>query len=132
MSQTKGTIFAGSVDEDTMGSRVVRARESANMSQTDLARSLGVKKSTVDSWETDRSEPRAHLAMRMAGILGVTPTWLFGGVGEAPEADTISPEIRAIRQQLENIKQMRDRTTSAIAAIEQALEELVRQDRDRD
>ena len=116
------TIFAGSVDEDTMGSRIIRARDSAGMSQGDLAKHLGVKKATVEKWESDRSEPRAHLAMRMAGMLGVTPTWLFGGVGDAPEAENISPEVRAIRQQLENIKQMRDRTTHAITAIEQALE----------
>jgi len=126
---TTNTIFAGNVDQDTMGSRVLRAREAAGLGATDLARNLGVKKTTVESWEADRSEPRAHLAMRMAGILGVTPTWLFGGVGDAPEDDVISPEIRAIRQQLENIKQMRDRTTSAIASIEHALDELARQEK---
>lgn len=129
---TRNTIFQNEVDQDTMGSRILRARESAGMSQGELCRNLGVRKTTIESWEADRSEPRAHLAMRMAGILGVTPTWLFGGVGEAPESDDATPEIRAIRQQLENIKQMRDRTTNAIASIEQALDELVRQQRQKD
>jgi len=129
---TTDTIFENKVDEDTMGSRIIRARESAGLSITDLCGHLGVRKTTVESWESDRSEPRAHLAMRMAGVLGVTPTWLFGGVGDAPESDTVAPEIRAIRQQLEHIKQMRDRTTNAGGAIEQALNELTRQQRSGD
>lgn len=125
MSSRK-TIFDNSVDQDTMGNRILRAREISGLTTGELSRQLGVKKSTVESWESDRSEPRAHLAMRVAGLLGVTPTWLFGGVGEAPEDDMISPEIRVLRQQLAKIKEMRDKTSNAISAMEQALDELVR------
>lgn len=121
-------IYDTKVDRDTMGNRIVRARESAAMSQGDLARHLGVRKKTVEGWEADRSEPRAHLAMRMAGILSVTPTWLIGGFGEAPSEEVVSLEIRSIRNQLEQMKEFRQRTDEAIASIEATLDRMVVRD----
>ncbi len=121
-------IFDTKVDEDTMGSRILRARDSASMSQSDLARNLGVRRTTVEGWEADRSEPRAHLAMRMAGILGVTPTWLIGGVGAAPSEEIVSVEIRAIRAQLDQLKELRQRSDEAIASIEMILDRMVKRD----
>ena len=45
-------------DKATFGDRLVAAREKSNLSQQDLAKRLGVKNSTIKSWENDNSEPR--------------------------------------------------------------------------
>ena len=87
-----------------------------------------MKKSTIEAWESDRSEPRAHHLVRAAGMLGVSPSWVLGGVGPAPTAGSVSDEIRGIRQQLSQMKALRDKTSDAIDGIENALKRLVAKD----
>jgi transcriptional regulator with XRE-family HTH domain len=125
---TRASIFDLSADSDTLGNRISRAREASSISASEVAKTLGVKKSTVEAWESDRSAPRAHHLMRVAGMIGVSPSWLLGGVGEAPDVDGISDEVRLIRKQLVQIKAMRDQTTEAIENIEIALDRLVKKE----
>ena len=58
-------------DKATFGDRLVAAREKSNLSQQDLAKRLGVKNSTIKSWENDNSEPRANRLSMLAGLLNV-------------------------------------------------------------
>jgi HTH-type transcriptional regulator, cell division transcriptional repressor len=126
----EGTIFAGEVDEDTLGSRIIRSRESNGMTSADVARKLGVKKTTYEAWEADRSEPRAHHIVRLAGMLGVSPAWMLGGVGDAPSEDTIDDEIMLVQQQIANLKEMRAQTDQAILSLENAISRLIRSKED--
>jgi len=66
----------------TFGDRVAGAREAAGMSQSQLARRLGVKKSTLSAWEQDLSEPRANKLSMMAGLVNVSIMWLLTGEGD--------------------------------------------------
>jgi len=95
----------------TFGDRVAGARDAADMTQAQLARRLGVKKTTVRSWEEDLSEPRANKLSMMAGLLNVSIMWLLTGEGEgtaSPAQDTteaqdlsaILAELRAIRSEM--------------------------------
>ncbi|WP_333714524.1 helix-turn-helix domain-containing protein [Yoonia sp.] len=70
----------------TFGDRLAGAREAAGLDQTALATKLGVKKQTMESWENDLKEPRANRLQMLAGILGVSITWLLTGEGEGPTA----------------------------------------------
>lgn len=99
-------------DAATFGDRVAGAREHAGMTQTQLARRLGVKKSTLRGWEEDMSEPRANKLSMMAGLLNVSIMWLLTGEGDgmngpvADDADTaadlreLAAELRAIRGEM--------------------------------
>jgi transcriptional regulator with XRE-family HTH domain len=81
-------------DKPTFGDRLVAAREKSNLSQQDLAKRLGVKNSTIKSWENDNSEPRANRLSMLAGLLNVSITWLIsaGGSGvEGPEKKYETP-----------------------------------------
>lgn len=84
-------------DKATFGDRLVAAREKANLSQQDLAKRLGVKNSTIKSWENDNSEPRANRLSMLAGLLNVSITWLISAEGsgvEAPEkSDGMSNDL---------------------------------------
>ena len=71
-----------SPDAATFGDRVVAGREAAGMSQTALARRLGVQLSTLRKWENDLSEPRANRLSILAGLLNVSMMWLINGEGE--------------------------------------------------
>ena len=64
-------------DMATFGDRLAAAREHAAMSQSDMAKRLGVKVSTLRKWEQDLSEPRANRLSMMAGLLNVSIMWLL-------------------------------------------------------
>jgi len=81
-------------DKATFGDRLVAAREKSNLSQQDLAKRLGVKNSTIKSWENDNSEPRANRLYMLAGLLTVLITWLISAEGsgvEEPEKSYETP-----------------------------------------
>ncbi|MCV6584062.1 MAG: helix-turn-helix domain-containing protein [Marinibacterium sp.] len=115
----------------TFGDRLAAAREGAEMTQSQLAKRLGVKKSTLVAWEQDLSEPRANKLSMAAGMLNVSIMWLLTGEGEgmsAPEDDG-SPEIvdlsYALRELTEIRAQMRA-TQERAARLEKRLREMVK------
>ncbi|WP_420003279.1 helix-turn-helix domain-containing protein [Arenibacterium sp. LLYu02] len=95
-------------DAATFGDRVAAARESAGMSQSQLARRIGVKKSTLTAWEQDLSEPRANKLSMLAGLLNVSMAWLLTGEGDdltAPVEDTLSADIAAMARELRALRE---------------------------
>lgn len=122
-------------DAATFGDRVAGAREAAGMTQAQMARRLGVKKTTVRSWEEDLSEPRANKLSMMAGLLNVSIMWLLTGEGdgmdgpadettEAQDLNAILSELRAIRSDLrlttERAARLEKRLRSLTEQVEQA------------
>ena len=69
-------------DAATFGDRLAAAREALGLSQAQLASRSGVRLSTIQNWEGDRSEPRANKLQMIAGILNVSMIWLLTGQGE--------------------------------------------------
>lgn len=95
-------------DAATFGDRVAAARENAGMSQSQLARRIGVKKSTLTAWEQDLSEPRANKLSMLAGLLNVSMAWLLTGEGDdltAPVEDTLSADIAAMARELRALRE---------------------------
>lgn len=98
-------------DVATFGDRVASAREAAGMTQTVLARRLGVRVGTLRAWENDTAEPRANRLSMLAGLLNVSMMWLINGEGEgldsledatplsATAADLLA-EMRVLRVEL--------------------------------
>ncbi|MEO1747696.1 MAG: helix-turn-helix domain-containing protein [Pseudomonadota bacterium] len=68
---------------DTMGGRIVAAREATGHTTAQLARRLGIKSATLQNWENDRAEPRSNKLFMLAGMLNVSPTWILTGRGSA-------------------------------------------------
>lgn len=100
----------------TFGDRVTGAREAAGMSQAELARRIGVRKSTLVGWEDDMSEPRANKLSMLAGLLNVSIVWLLTGEGDGVEAPEEEPrkntdfapvlkELRALQTTLRDTAQ---------------------------
>ncbi|MGC8470474.1 MAG: helix-turn-helix domain-containing protein [Acetobacteraceae bacterium] len=68
------------------GARIRAARERRGLTQSGLAEALGVSRSAVAQWETERAgQIRAHLA-RLAEVLGVSVAWLLSGTPESEAA----------------------------------------------
>ena len=94
-------------DAATFGDRVAGARDAMGMTQTQLARRLGVKKATGIGWEQDVSEPRANKLSMMAGLLNVSIKWLLTGEGEGvdtPEEEDAPADLRDALQELRAIR----------------------------
>ncbi len=103
-------------DVATFGDRLAAAREAAGMEPAALARRLGVKASTIRKWEEDLSEPRANRLSMIAGLLGVSITWLIDGTGEGvegPETAETDADAHAI------LSEMRELRTILISKAEQ-------------
>jgi transcriptional regulator with XRE-family HTH domain len=113
-----GTVFNGRADIDTLGGRICRARDALNLTTSQLARRLGVKSETVAAWENDRSEPRANRLTMLAGVMGVSPTWLLNGVGDAPQDDRLHSELHLLEMQISKLKENQGETIKLIASLE--------------
>lgn len=53
-------------------------RKQRNLTQKDVAASLGVGQSAVAMWETGQSVPRAAVLIKMAGLFGCSVDDLLG------------------------------------------------------
>lgn len=95
-------------DAATLGDRITVARETAGMDQNALARRLGVRVSSVKSWEEDRSEPRANRLQMLSGILNVSLPWLLNGQGDGidgpNEEEPLPPSVTQILTELRSLK----------------------------
>lgn len=82
-------------DAATLGDRIAGAREAAGLSQRELAHRLGIGEETLLKWEEDRAEPRANRVQMLAGVLGVSLSWLLTGRGEGPDGPGEGQELPA-------------------------------------
>ena len=103
--------------EDTLGGRISLGREAAGLTIAQAARRLGVLTESWKVWECDRGVPRVNRLTMMAGLLGVSPSWLLAGVGAGPvmrsDKDTVellrvfrqtSGEVAALTRRMESIE----------------------------
>lgn len=104
-------------DTATLGDRITGAREAAGLSQTELARRLGVRLATIRAWEDDQADPRANKLQMLAGLLGVSIMWLLTGKGDgldspaqnAPLPDDLLALLAELRQMRLDQARMADR-----------------------
>lgn len=101
---------------DTLGGRIVYAREAQSLTTSQLARRMGVKTETLHDWETDRAEPRSNRLLTLAGMLNVSPTWLLTGAGESPVDSLNETEMMHIR---DSVVRMREQVLTLAEELEQ-------------
>ncbi len=66
-------------DLTLLGERIASSRHAKGLSSKQLAQRLGVKNSTLQNWENERSAPRANRLTQISGILDVPLLWLIAG-----------------------------------------------------
>lgn len=112
-------------DTATFGDRMTGAREAAGLSQTELARRMGVKVKTVRAWENDQSEPRANKLQMLAGMLGVSIMWMLTGRGDGldgPEMpEPLSDDLVALLGELRSMKVEQARLADQMGRLEKRL-----------
>lgn len=58
--------------------RIKRLREQHNLTQTDLAKKLGITRSGVNAWEMGISVPSTQYIVELANLFKVTTDYLLG------------------------------------------------------
>ena len=65
-----------------IGDRMRRAREEANLSAEEVAKKLGVAKTTVGYWESGRSFPSVEHLMALVRLYRVNADWVLESLPE--------------------------------------------------
>lgn len=112
-----------SEERATFGDRVAGAREGAGLSQDELARRMGIRPKTLQSWEEDLSEPRANKLQMLAGLTGVSLRWLMTGQGEGPQApgEEMGEEHAALLAELRQLRGEFARGAERLGRLEKRL-----------
>lgn len=120
-----------SEDASTFGDRLAHAREAAALSQSELARRLGVRAKTIRAWENDQQEPRANRVQMLAGILNVSLMWLLTGAGAGLDAPAdqahLSTQDHAILDELRGIQTELNRLADRSARLEAQLRKILKE-----
>lgn len=96
-------MYTPSQKSDTIASRITALRKLRGLSQSELARSLGVSAQSVQQWESGRTEPKPKRVKEIADSLGVSTYWLQTGddpplgatAAETIDTATLPQPIRA-------------------------------------
>ena len=120
-----------SAEATTFGDRMAGARDAMGMTQSELARRLGVKSRSISAWEDDLSEPRANKLQMLAGILNVSIMWLLNGAGQGLDAPSeeqpLTPEMREALTELRQARSELSKTSERIGVIEKRLRARLRE-----
>ena len=106
---------------DTLGGRIVTAREAQSLSTAQLARRMGTSTATMHDWEADRAEPRSNRLITLAGVLNVSPSWLLTGLGERPMDSLSETELEHLRHSIERIRDQASLIVSELDELEERL-----------
>ena len=94
------------------------ARETSGLSVDQVVKRLGVRATTYEAWEADRSEPRANKLVALAGILNISPPYLLSGLGKQPSKLGIPErQIRQLNAQIEQLEQNLKTATTSLRQI---------------
>ena len=101
-----------------LGERIANARSERGLSHQQLANQLGIKKSTLEHWESGKTAPRANRLNQLAGVLNVPLLWLLGGSDMPPSS--MGPES----QETSGIEGRLARAERLVQELEQILKDL--------
>lgn len=115
----------------TFGDRLAAAREAAGMTQETLAKRLGIKHKTLQSWEDDISEPRANRLNMLAGVLNISIVWMLTGEGEGlpdpGEDDMLTPDVNAILTEIRALRGQFRANADKLGRLEKRLRVLLKE-----
>ena len=122
-------ILTEGEEETTLGGRLYASRQNAGMSLNLAARLLGVKSSTLKSWENDRSEPRVNKLVALAGLLGVSPTHFLAeegndGVDVSTIGDRRDKLIEMLKEEMSHAREQKKQLNQRLSKIDDLIQKL--------
>jgi transcriptional regulator with XRE-family HTH domain len=105
-----------------IGLRITEARVTLDDSVAVVAERVGVTAQTFEEWESGGLPVRANHLNRLAGVLGISLSWLIMGRGAEPMAD--SSELSRLRADLAAALSRLDDVVNELTVIDQRLAQL--------
>lgn len=75
----KGNLHIDSMEQDSLGARLRKAREDSGLTQTQIAKEFLITRNAVSLWESDVNAPTTDKIARIADLTGVSVEWLLSG-----------------------------------------------------
>lgn len=63
---------------ENLGAKIKTLRQSAGLTQPQLAEMVGVSKAVISFWENDVNEPKASYVKVLAMVFGVSADYILG------------------------------------------------------
>ncbi len=117
-----------------MKDRIKKIRKEANMTQEKFAEKLGLKRQTIATYETGRSEPMDNIIVSICREFNVNKEWLLTGKGETYKeiedetAEVVSdlleednPFYDLILGIMKTYKKLDDKSQTALRSLSQEL-----------
>lgn len=101
-----------------LGQRLTLARESAGISQTELAEKLGTNQQTVAYWERNAKRLHSEVLAKLVAILGVSADELHGAKTPKPRG---TPTQGRARQLFEAVSRLPRRQQQKVLEVVEAL-----------
>lgn len=93
----------------SLSERIAEARKAAGLTQTEVARRLGIRPQSVQAWESGVSAPRARRLTELAQVLDVPEAHFFQTRDERTEpGGTLSPASRKARRVADELVALAD------------------------
>jgi len=112
--------------DNLLAERIKLARQALPMSQSELARALGIKPQAVQHWENGTSCPKTERLADLSTVLGVKVSWLIDSDSSAEMVYESSPivygELSADEQfVLKMFRQMKAKTRITFTEIAEVM-----------
>jgi transcriptional regulator with XRE-family HTH domain len=112
-----------------IGSRIARARHAAGLSQTELAKLIGVNRGTVAQWEVHIKGPNRDLMMKIASATFVPVASLLSDTAPGDFIVTDRDEIAMLRAFRRLSEEQRKHMTALLGTVAELSSEIARQPR---
>lgn len=127
--RSSDNILTAGEEEMTLGGRLYASRQNAGMSLNLVAGLLGVKSSTLKSWENDRSEPRVNKLVALAGLLGVSPTHFLAEEGnDGVDVSAIKGPrgklVKVLKEEMSHAREQQKQLSQRLRKIDELIQKL--------
>ena len=128
-NRSTDSVLTAGEEEMTLGGRLYSSRQNAGISLNLAARLLGVKASTLKSWESDRSEPRVNKLVALAGLLGVSPTHFLAEEGHDGEDKSAAKGRRGklvemLKEEMSCVREQQKQLNERLRKIDRLIQKL--------
>lgn len=91
--------------------RIKAIREQKDLTQADLAKQLGITRSSVNAWEQGISVPSTQYIVELAGLFRVSADYLLGidATATVNVSGLFEDDIHVIQQLVDHLRQLRER-----------------------
>lgn len=98
-----------------LGERIIKLRKDKKMSQTTLAKEVGISYAQIGRYETKDKQPPAEVLKKIADTLGTTIDYLMNG--DTHEKAKATLKDAKLLQQFKEVEQMDDEDKNVITKL---------------